>query len=328
MIVPSEIQRRYDEIFPYLKILRDRVEGILLSYCRERGLAFLARTKTLESLAEKIESGRFSKWSDLDDLVARAIVIPTLSMEADVTSFLQKTFDQISLKLRGTTNKPPDAFRFDSTRFIGRLKKIEGIELAPQLHGISFEIQIRSAFEHAWSSATHAIYKSSKVNWKQLRLQAQLKAVVEQLDNLILSFETSAEQILEFQWLDTQLKALIIARFEQWVSDGIVPTEFRPKDWSRFADNLYSLLRASDSHPRDLKSFVIEALTNLENKFKELGTKTFPRSLSLFQLSFAILCEANVVRTPLHDFNPVITSELTELYPSIKAHTRQFQFNS
>jgi ppGpp synthetase/RelA/SpoT-type nucleotidyltranferase len=86
-------------------------------------------------------------------------------------------------------------FRFDCTRFIGRLRSPDENTRSP-IYDIPFEVQIKSAFEHAWSATTHLLtYKSSEVNWSKLRLTAQLKAAVEQLDTLVLSFEDATKYI-------------------------------------------------------------------------------------------------------------------------------------
>ena|ERR1700730_3627442 len=61
-----------------------------------------------------------------------------------------------------------------------------------------FEVQIKSAFDHAWSTATHDLtYKSNQIDWRRLRLSAQIKAIVEQLDVAILGFEQMAPLIAE-----------------------------------------------------------------------------------------------------------------------------------
>jgi ppGpp synthetase/RelA/SpoT-type nucleotidyltranferase len=61
-----------------------------------------------------------------------------------------------------------------------------------------FEVQIKSAFDHAWSTATHDLtYKAQQIDWRRLRLAAQIKAIVEQLDVAILGFEKMAPLIAE-----------------------------------------------------------------------------------------------------------------------------------
>lgn len=200
MIVPLAVARKFDHLDGYTRYVGGVVRDIVLSYCEEHGYAFVSRYKALESLAEKIESGRYRRWSELDDTYAAAIVVPSLSLEPAVLSFLQKRFKQVTLHEQGTTKKAPDVFRFDATRFIGSLDS--GIaDRAPEIERIRFEIQVRSAFEHAWSVTTHALaYKSDDVDWRRLRLAAQLKASVEQLDMLVRAFDASVSSVTEFEW--------------------------------------------------------------------------------------------------------------------------------
>jgi len=164
---------------PYLEPVRVRVRDSLWVLCEEKTFALVSRIKTLESASEKVETGRFKSWIEIDDLVAMTVVVPTLAQESVAIDFLQSVFDQIDLRARGSTSKAPDIFRFDSTRFIGRLRSSDESSRGP-MHNVPFEVQIRSAFEHAWSVTTHALtFKSADVSWSKLRLTSQLKAAVE-----------------------------------------------------------------------------------------------------------------------------------------------------
>ena len=69
------------------------------------------------------------------------------------------------------------------------------------INKISFEVQIRTAFDPAWVVTTHALsYKSSVVDWKQQRLAAELKATAEKMDLLILAFQEASLKIEESRW--------------------------------------------------------------------------------------------------------------------------------
>jgi hypothetical protein len=110
--------------------------------------------------------------------------------------FLERAFVTVRIKRRGSSNKAPEVFRFDTTRFIGKLRIPENISTDDPLYQIQFEVQVPSAFEHAWSVTTHALtYKGEHVEWNRFRLAAQLKAAVEQLDILILAFEETSSKI-------------------------------------------------------------------------------------------------------------------------------------
>ena len=59
MIVPSAIRARYEAVLPYVTDIQKRASATLLRFCGEQSYQFEGRIKSLESVAEKIESGRF-----------------------------------------------------------------------------------------------------------------------------------------------------------------------------------------------------------------------------------------------------------------------------
>jgi ppGpp synthetase/RelA/SpoT-type nucleotidyltranferase len=319
MIVPSAIRRKFSDAQPHLEVVSRRVRDTVLGYCEKCGFAYVGRSKTLESLAEKIETGRIAKWSDLDDMFGCSIVIPTLAKEAEVVGFLREAFLEINTRIRGSTLKSPDVFRFEATRFYGRLRGYTEADSLNPAYRITFEVQVRSAFEHAWSAATHAlVYKSGQVNWKALRLASQLKAVVEQLDMLVLAFEDSSKFIVEHAWPEIAVRRAVVDRLSGMVQQKLIPEELAPKDWSRFADSFCALVRSSKWAPRGWKAgddFVIEALEDLTKEIQEVGPARIPRSISLFQFVFGFLAAQDIVEAPLDDFCPLLTEEFLEIFP-------------
>ena len=121
MIVPPAIGLKYAQDRPYVEEVARRAKPLVQQFAEERGYAYVGRLKAEESLAEKIETGRFSSWGDLDDLFACAVVIPTVADETGVLEFLDSQFGRVVLRQRGGTLKDPAVFRFDATRFIARL---------------------------------------------------------------------------------------------------------------------------------------------------------------------------------------------------------------
>jgi ppGpp synthetase/RelA/SpoT-type nucleotidyltranferase len=322
MIIPAIIDQEYRNIKPYLDLIEARVSDTLRKYTSDKGYAYLSRVKTLESLAEKIESGRYAKWSDIDDLVACTIVIPSLSHEKDVISFLDSTFSRFKIKLRGTTQQAPDAFRFDSTRYIAK----ETIELATPLK-LLFEVQIRTAFEHAWSVTTHSLtYKCDDVDWRRLRLAAQLKAVVEQLDMLITGFDETAKNISPHDWPEISLKIDIVKAFDKLITSGLLPKDYMPKDWSRFADNLYTLLKATSKYKKvDRRTDITKYMNILVQEIELMAADdAIPRGLSLLQVCFSILAQREEINDELYRYVPIITEEMELIYPKTKLITKRF----
>lgn len=135
------------------------------------------------------------------------------------------------------------------------------------------------SFEHAWSVTTHNLtYKSRDVSWNQLRLTAQLKAAVEQLDTLILAFEGASEKIQASDWLEIKAKGALKRFMASAVDAGQIPVELTPKDWSRFVDNAFRLLRCGGMRkPDDIGKTVQHALTEELNR---LGAGNVPLSVS------------------------------------------------
>lgn len=322
MIISPPISQEYNRINPYLQVLYTNVRGILLNHCSSNGFAFTDRIKSVDSLSEKIETGRFSKWSDIEDFYAATIIIPNLNIEKDVIVFLQATFKQIELKKRGNTQKSPDVFRFESTRFIGRLKQSgEQTELSK----INFEIQIKTAFEHAWSVSTHSlVYKANDIDWKLLRLASQLKSSVEQLDMIVSSAKQMNSNIIEHKWPEINIKKYILDQTNEFLKNINVPEELKPKDSSRFSENLYSFfnphIKGSRTPYKLLEPFFLEA-----NKFANtLGKEKFPRSISLIQYFMGI---ADSLNYNFEDgkYIPLITSEMETIFPEVKKFKKRFE---
>ncbi|MUG94172.1 hypothetical protein F7734_17975 [Scytonema sp. UIC 10036] len=320
MIYPSVLERKYNEYIPFVKKVSERVKSTLVNFCESKGYAFTSRIKSVESLAEKIETGRFKKWLDLDDLFACTVIIPTLSHEEEVIQFCKNVFEITRIVKRGQNKKAPDTFKFDSTRIYARIKKTEVINLSLNIenelsiYNIIFEIQIKSAFEHAWSVSTHdLVYKSSEIDWKRLRLAAQIKANVEQLDTLILAFEQTSDIILESNDADIKIKRKLAVEINKLFQNGKIPDELQPKDMNRFCDNLYRLAVVAKK-----ENEIPAIIEKIKKEISSTSSKKIPRSISLFQYLFAILIRNKIIEIPIKDYHCHITEELTTLYPDIQ----------
>jgi len=326
MIYPGILSRRFEEYQSPLKFVAEHVKSTLLNYCEEKGYAFMSRFKSIESLAEKIETGRLRKWSEINDLFACTIIIPTLSYEPDTISFCTNQFEVIDSRKRGETPKAPETFRYDSTRIWAKIKIPEGLDtgVGISIYDILFEVQIRSDFEHAWVVSTHPLtYKTNSVDWRRLRLSAQIKAVVEQLDTTILGFDDAALNIFSSSWRHIDRKQLITNKILGLLENNILPPESLPKDLSRFSDNLYSILR--DIH---FEHNVKTVLDLIEYEINTSGVDLFPKSISLLQYCIAVLFSNNIIKAPFGNYIFHITSELLDLYPYLAAVETFFDYSN
>lgn len=325
MNVPQPLIAIYGELAPLLRVVESRVSQALLSYAREHLLPFVARMKTIESAAEKIETGRYHSFTEIDDLVASMLVVPSLRDEEHAIEYCKQVFSISDIKRRASARKAPDSFKFDATRLYGFLVRPQGAEVTDQvtIYDIKFEIQIRTAFEHAWIVSTHPLtYKTDNIDWRRFRLASQLKASAEQLDLAVLQFEQLASGISEAPWPAIQQRREVVQLIEKLIQKKVIPTESGPQDMSRFADNLMDLLRASKS-----RANLGIALNVLEEGFCAFTIETFPRSASLLQISMGLLCTRGVLSGPLQEYSCHVTEELIQLYPAVGALSPVFSYN-
>ena len=319
MTIPQRLQERFNEYRLLLRRVESDVKQSLQGFCETRRYAFVSRLKEIDSVAEKIETGRFESWTDIDDLFACTVVVPTLGHEDEMLEFCGRVFQVIDVRKRGQTQKSPREFRFDSTRITARLKRPNPQDPLAQ---VSFEIQIKSAFDHAWAVSTHDLtYKSESVDWKRQRVAAQIKAVVEQLDMLLLAFEHAAPVVDASPYPFLENQALIASTVEEFFSEGLLPSEMKPKDLSRFSENFQKFLRSASKHPSES-----EALDQLRRMLSTREMETTPRSLSLLQYCGAVLIESGMVRGPFNRYRLHVTDEMLSLYPNLASLEPRFLY--
>ncbi|WP_406196418.1 hypothetical protein OG920_15415 [Streptomyces europaeiscabiei] len=303
------------------------MEQTLRAYCDRAGYLFFDRIKKVESLSEKLEGGRIAKWSDIDDLYACTIVIPTASHEPGVIRKLDACFERVTMRSRGTAKKAPEVFRFDTTRYYARLSEGAATERAPGIGQITFEVQIATAFEYAWSTVTHdLVYKGDRVDWKKQRLAAQLKAAVEQIEMIIGAFDQVSGAVPESEWPEIAAKDLIVERFQELIADGVITTNLTPVSWRRFADNVFALVasytRDSSARPSASEALLEEFAT----AWRQPTAPPCPESGSLFQMILGHVGKSDTVGS-LNKYVVVNSVEMRDFY-NLENVGRQFEFDS
>lgn len=193
------------------------------------------------------------------------------------------------------------------------------------IFNIKFEIQIKSAFEHAWAVSTHdLVYKSSVIDWKKLRLASQIKATVEQLDTLILAFEQVSETIQESEDSEIKRKCQLAVATQSLFDQEKIPQELKPKDMTRFCNNLYSILVSTEK-----ENEIQQVIKCITKKVNSTPSKQIPLSLSLLQYFLAILVENKIIILPVKKHYCHITEELITHYPNCFCNTDSiFQYDS
>ncbi|MDP8907659.1 MAG: hypothetical protein M3N47_00785 [Chloroflexota bacterium] len=277
-----------------LEHLERYVRHTLAPWCGQstRKYGLEGRIKSVESIAEKLCTGRAARWGDLDDLVAFTVIVPTRSHEPVVLSKLGTAFRTTETRGRGTTRKRPEVFRFDATRWYGVVRDEPWPpELPESVCNAVFEVQIQTAFENAWSTVTHdLVYKGSGVDWQRRRLAAQLKAVVEQLDDLLIdAFESAATGIPESLDDESEAHAAILDVFHALERDDLLGVDVVPQSWQRFAECVYSLARNRARRASEAASLAKELSADFDRAVRN-GEFTIASSGVLFQavVAFAI----------------------------------------
>lgn len=313
MGVPSAAEAFFQDTRTAAAAAERRLDASLRSFCATQHYLSTVRTKSLPSLSEKIETGRYESLAALEDLVAATIVVPTASHFPEVERFLETILT--STHWRGgprRVTQAPDQFRFDANRIIGVSRIQEELDLPRGLDRLRVEVQIHTAFEYAWTMVTHdLVYKSETVDWRRLRLSAQLKATVEQVDLLIATFEQSAASIPERTHPGTECLAHIIAVFQQWIATGEIPSELKPDTWSRFAENVYSLVRSYTNRGDRVEVNVESLLTSLGESVR---AETPPVSGSLFQVVLGHVARGKVEKGNVRNFRVLWSRELSDFY--------------
>jgi len=308
--VPQAVRDRYSRDESALIALSSYVRTTLAPFCQDRDYPLSHRIKSLESTAEKLESGRYRTWSELDDLVGLTVVVPTQSHVKGVADFLDSTFDRKIIRDSSTAATSPDTFRFNATRWYGRLRESDPPppveERAQQL---TFEVQVHTAFEHAWIVVTHdLVYKGEEVGWRDRRLAAQMKAIVEQLDTMVEHFELVAGGLQVSGYPEVDAMSEAIANIKSLIDSGTVDNSMQPESWTRFGENLLGLVRqagdrrTSADRLRSLTDSFVAAVTS--------GELVPAMSASLYQavVSHATASGLNLSSAPL------VASGLDELY--------------
>ncbi|MEV7438827.1 hypothetical protein [Streptomyces griseoviridis] len=326
MPTPQSVSNAYSQIEPLLKAISEYVEQTLRTYCDRSGYLFFDRIKKVESLSEKLEGGRIAKWSAIDDLYACTIVIPTTAHEPGVIRKLDACFTRASIRSRGTAKKAPEVFRFDTTRYYARLSAGAAAERAPGIDNVTFEVQIATVFEYAWSTVTHdLVYKGDRVDWKKQRLAAQLKAAVEQIEMIIGAFDQVSGAVPESDWPEIAAKDSIVERFQELIADGVITSNLTPVSWRRFADNVFSLVASYTPNNYARPSAIDTLLTEFATTWRQPSAPPCPESGSLFQMVLGHVGKTDTCGS-LEKYTVVNSTEMRDFY-NLDKMSREFEFD-
>jgi ppGpp synthetase/RelA/SpoT-type nucleotidyltranferase len=270
---------------------------------------FESRIKSPESFALKIETGRFSKPKNLEDFFACLIVVENIDAIKEAISLVEKYF---LIEFRkpprsNYTHKQTDAFPFDDLRLYVKLNTDPG--LPPQIYdGTTFEIQIKTFLQHAWSIATHdLIYKSDKISWPRQRLAYQIKAMLEHAEASIEGVENLCN-VGSLNLNNKKIESLIDTKnliIDLWEAVDL------PKDLVRISQNVDKLISTLEISREELKQILIsETTSGRGTKLKNLSPYMIIVQ-SLFNVESLKLKKFLALNKDYKKFKLIITPEIT-----------------
>jgi ppGpp synthetase/RelA/SpoT-type nucleotidyltranferase len=322
VIVPAEVQRWYSDNRNRLELLERKVRPAIEHFASSRGYLYSGRIKALESLVEKIDTGRVASWSELEDAFAATVVVPTYSHEPNVRGFLKTAFHEERFRERGSASKPADQFRFDATRVYCRL--VSPGSSVVEYDQIMFEVQILSVFDYAWQKVTHdLVYKHTTVEWRRLRAAAQMKALVEQLDAIAEHFDSFVTAIASSEWAETSAQTAIIQHIEHLFDLGRLPSELRPAAPSRLAETVLSYLQQDGCKRSEIHDRVARSLRTVDEYLEMTAPRDIPRSLTLAQLIFGIMYRAGAVSNGVRQ-RILLNDAMRAAFPELKDYKNAF----
>jgi ppGpp synthetase/RelA/SpoT-type nucleotidyltranferase len=215
--------------------LRSRVDAAV-NRVKDKSWHFESRLKSEESFAVKVEAGMVADPSALEDFLAGVLVVKNASDVHKAESLLVKEFSLISRRPASAdrTGKASSSFPFDDVRLYLKIQSDDALP-KERSDGITFEIQVRTFLQHAWSVSTHdVVYKTDSVSWRRERIAHQIKAMLEHAEIAVESMtdlETSSSMPRVYDRYE-QINQVIEILRTNW------PDEALPTDLKRLATGI------------------------------------------------------------------------------------------
>lgn len=316
MKISSSVEKLYNSKIEEYKIIKKLADGKIPSLINNTW-HYDGRIKTLESFAQKVETGRFSKEEIFEDMFACRIVVDNINEVNKLKEIIKKTFKCIITKpmTNKSTHKKPEEFPFDDLRLYCKWTDTPKRPDEETIKDLIFEIQIKTYLQHAWGIATHSlIYKGSEMNWKLHRIAFQVKAILEHAEISI----GSAEELAKTDLLPRENKEF--KQYEQirkileyyWNNDTL------PKDKNRLIQNICNVLNFIKMNSNEYKTLL--------NKSIDKDGKITIHNLSPYYATLKLLNDYendklfDFIKDPKNKFIDIDELELSErinreLYP-------------
>ncbi|MBO4891558.1 MAG: hypothetical protein J5502_03030 [Prevotella sp.] len=180
--------QQYRELVPQLEVMAKKAYDLLRRALREQGIyvtAFEYRVKTEQSMAGKLErkGSKYKTIYDVTDLVGLR-VITFYTDEVDKVAVIAKHVFDIDWQESVDKRKlhQLDSFGYNSLHYICRFQEKDR---DPAFGDVRFELQMRTALQHVWSTIEHDTgYKGEvKIPREYKRQFSRLAGMLELVDD-------------------------------------------------------------------------------------------------------------------------------------------------
>lgn len=285
MKIVKRIRDIHQGCAPRYEKLKSEVQGVLKSRVEDVGWFYFSRIKSVESFAQKIETGRVADPAHMEDFFACTIVVSTITEIGKAEELVFRRYDRKERRPAEDhfTKKASSSFLFDDLRLYAAMRpQISGKH--QDLDGIIFEVQIKTILQHAWSVVTHdMIYKTDAVSWPLERIAYQVKAMLEHAE-----ISVSEAVVLA--------RSRGVAREDQRTRDvvGVIGDlrrlwleEQLPMDVKRLATNILELLRGCGVSVARFSDIVAVEVGRVGGVSKDLS----PYAFTVQALSHSVLAD-------------------------------------
>jgi len=313
MIIPSEIHEYYRRELSTLGKFKEYMDSILSQISSKFNGLYISSIKSPESLTQKVESG--NEIDKIIDLFRATIVVAT---RKEINNLIKENISkkfQIVEKIENRTKKPSD-FIYDDLHLHIKYKpeiRIPGREFLEK----PLELQIKTFLEHAWAKATHdIIYKGYELSWPNHRIAHQIKAMLEQSDEILAEIPEASSICPSNEYERFKEQNYIINLLNKKWDDTTLPQDRR-----RLSGNIIMLLEYCGESIK----FLEEELNLPENR-----SLIEAKSLTPFQAILGLIIEkrssqliSGLSRKPKKFF---VSSALRSLLGTIPADLKEYCF--
>jgi putative GTP pyrophosphokinase len=172
----SEVTRGYNAVLANAKRLEQEALYILDAALKETDVKVdnvEHRVKPLDSVLRKCES-RTASFDDVSDVVGLRVIVLLRSDLERVEQIVRANFDVSNVDKK--SQESPDSFGYMSVHCDCRLKSSYSGRRYDGLHGLTFEVQLRTICMHAWAAVSHHLEYKQQLDIP-LELRKELNAL-------------------------------------------------------------------------------------------------------------------------------------------------------